>query len=55
MDWTYEKLGVKYSYAPEMRPKPGEFSNGFLLPAKYIRPSETEFINGLLKAIKIMH
>lgn len=51
MDWTYEKLGVMYSYAPEMRPRPGEFMNGFLLPARYIRPSEVEFVNGILKAI----
>jgi len=50
MDYTYEKLGVKYSYAPEMRPRPGEFMNGFLLPAKYIRPSEVEFVNGILKS-----
>merc|ERR1719153_1658691 len=49
MDWTYEKLGVIYSYAPEMRPAQGEMRNGFLLPARFIRPSGLEFTNGMLK------
>jgi carboxypeptidase A2 len=54
MDYTYEKLGVMYSYAPEMRPAQGEFRNGFILPAKYIRPSGLEFTNGMLKAALAM-
>jgi len=54
MDWTYEKLGVIYSYAPEMRPAQGEFRNGFLLPARYIRPSGLEFTNGMLNAVLAM-
>jgi len=54
MDWTYEKLGIIYSYAPEMRPKQGEFINGFLLPARYIRPSGVEFTNGMLNAVLAM-
>ena len=42
MDWTYEKLGVVYSYAPEMRPAEGELKNGFLLSPLYIKPSGFE-------------
>jgi len=53
MDWTYEKLGVKYSYAPEMRPTQRE-PWGFRLPVRYIRPSEVEFVNGILEAVLAM-
>jgi len=35
IDWTYAVLGVKYSYALELRDK-GQ--NGFLLPANQIKP-----------------
>jgi len=54
MDWTYEKLGVIYSYAPEMRPTQYE-PWGFRLPTRFIRPSETEFVNGILEAALAMH
>jgi len=54
MDWTYEKLGVIYSYAPELRPAQREMTNGFMLPAKFIRPSGLEFTNGLLDAVLAM-
>jgi len=53
MDWTYEKLGIIYSYAPEMRPTQYE-PWGFRLPTRFIRPSETEFVNGILEAVKAM-
>lgn len=53
MDWTYDKLGIMYSYAPEMRPTRYE-RWGFNLPARYIRPSEVEFVNGILKAVLAM-
>jgi len=53
MDWTYEKLGVIYSYAPEMRPTRYE-PYGFRLPTRFIRPSETEFVNGILEAALAM-
>jgi len=53
MDWTYEKLGVKYSYAPEMRPTQRE-PWGFRLPPRFIRPSEVEFVNGILEAVLAM-
>jgi len=54
MDWTYDKLGIVYSYGTELRPKPGEFQNGFLLPARFIRPSGVEFTNGMLNAVLAM-
>lgn len=53
MDWTYDKLGIIYSYAPEMRPTQRE-PWGFRLPTRYIRPSEVEFVNGILKAALAM-
>jgi murein tripeptide amidase MpaA len=53
MDWTYEKLGIIYSYAPEMRPTQYE-PYGFRLPTRFIRPSETEFVNGILEAALAM-
>jgi len=54
IDWTYEKLGVKYSYAPELRPGQGEMRNGFLLPPNQIAASGREFTNGFLDAVLAM-
>lgn len=53
IDWTYEKLGVKYSYAPELRPTQRE-RYGFNLPAAFIKPSGLEFCDGFFDAVVAM-
>ncbi|KAL5021895.1 hypothetical protein ScPMuIL_001050 [Solemya velum] len=45
VDWTYGVLGIKYSYAVELRDK-GEF--GFLLPADQIIPTGQETFKALV-------
>lgn len=44
VDWTYDVLGIKYSYALELRDT-GKY--GFLLPADQIMPTAEEFLAGL--------
>lgn len=44
VDWTYGVLGIKYSYALELR---DTGRSGFLLPADQIIPSGTELLAGL--------
>ncbi|XP_078679038.1 uncharacterized protein LOC144914754 [Branchiostoma floridae x Branchiostoma belcheri] len=44
-DWAYSKVGVKYSFAIELR---DEGRYGFVLPADQIRPSAEEFFAGLM-------
>ena len=51
IDYTYEKLGVIYSYALELRDKG---SHGFLLPANQIRPSGEETSDAFLAAVLAM-
>jgi len=51
IDWTYAVLGVKYSYALELRDK-GRY--GFLLPANQIRPSGEETSDAFIAAILAM-
>jgi len=45
-DYTYGKLGVVHSYAPELRPNAGT-GNGFILPASQIVPTATETFEAL--------
>ncbi|XP_065057181.1 carboxypeptidase B-like [Rhopilema esculentum] len=49
IDWTYGVLGVKYSYALELRDK-GQY--GFILPASQIIPTGEETFKALLAAAK---
>ena len=49
IDWTYGILGVRYSYALELRDK-GQY--GFLLPASQIIPTGEETFKALLAAAK---
>jgi len=51
IDWTYAVLGVRYSYALELRDKG---SYGFLLPASQINPSGEETSDAFLAAIQAM-
>ena len=51
LDWTYAKLGVKYSYAPELRDR-GQ--SGFLLPANQIKPSGEETSDAWYAALMAM-
>jgi len=44
VDWTYDSLGIKYSYGPELRDT-GTY--GFLLPANQIQPSGEEIYAAL--------
>ncbi|TRY63772.1 hypothetical protein TCAL_17408 [Tigriopus californicus] len=44
VDWAYEKAGIKYSYALELRDQ-GKY--GFLLPVDQIEPTNTETYAGL--------
>ncbi|XP_047124689.1 carboxypeptidase B [Hydra vulgaris] len=49
IDWTYDNLGVIYSYVPELRPS-GNAANGFIVPPSEIRYSGEEFTAGFLAA-----
>lgn len=49
VDYTYDNLGIVYSYAVELRDQ-GTF--GFLLPAGQIIPTAEEFLQGFLAAIQ---
>ncbi|XP_057306237.1 carboxypeptidase B-like [Hydractinia symbiolongicarpus] len=51
IDWVYAELGVKYSYALELRDRG---SYGFVLPARYIKPSGEETTDAFLAAINAM-
>lgn len=51
MDWVHDHLGVTYAYAPELRPGRDYWGNGFIYPARYIRPSGLEFSRGWLNAV----
>jgi len=51
IDWTYAVLGVKYSYALELRDK-GKY--GFLLPANQIKPSGEETSDAFIAAVNAM-
>jgi len=51
IDWTYETLGLKYSYALELRDK-GKY--GFLLPAEQIIPCGEEMTDGFIAAVLAM-
>jgi murein tripeptide amidase MpaA len=51
IDWTYAVLGVRYSYALELRDK-GRY--GFLLPASQIQPSGEETSDAFIAAISAM-
>jgi len=51
IDYTYEKLGVIYSYALELRDT-GRY--GFVLPANQIRPSGEETSDAFLAAVLAM-
>jgi len=55
IDWVHDKLRVTYAYGPELRPDRHYWGNGFIYPARYIRPSGMEFTNGWLKAMLAMH
>jgi len=54
MDWVHDSLGVTYAYGPELRPGRDYWGNGFIYPARYIRPSGLEFSRGWLNAILSM-
>jgi len=54
MDWTYEKLGIVYSYGPELRPGYNYPGNGFIMSSLQIEPSGLEFTNGLLDTCAAM-
>jgi len=49
IDWTYAVLGVRYSYALELRDK-GQY--GFLLPASQITPTGQETFKAIIAAAK---
>ena len=51
IDYAYEKLGVIYSYALELRDR-GQY--GFVLPANQIRPSGEETSDAFLAAVLAM-
>ena len=51
IDWTYEALGVIYSYALELRDD-GKY--GFLLPADQIIPCAEEFTDALIASVLAM-
>ena len=51
IDWTYGQLGVKYSYAVELRDR-GYY--GFLLPTSQIKPTGEETSDALYAAIMAM-
>ncbi len=45
VDWAHNKLGIKYSYALELRDR-GRF--GFMLPVNEIQPTVTETFAGVV-------
>ena len=51
-DWAHEVMGVKYSYALELRPAfdevGGKFGLGFLLPLNKIKPTLEETWAGMI-------
>ena len=51
IDWTYGELGVKYSYAVELRDR---WYYGFLLPTSQIKPTGEETSDALYAAIMDM-
>ena len=51
IDWTYESLGVIYSYALELRDD-GKYA--FLLPADQIIPCAEEFTDALIASVLAM-
>ena len=51
IDWTYAVLGVRYSYALELRDR-GRY--GFVLPASQIKPSGEETSDAFYAAIMAM-
>ena len=53
MDWTYENLGVVYSYGPELRPSRNA-RNGFIVSPTEIRFSGEEFTAGFIAAALAM-
>ena len=50
-DWTYGKLGIKYSFGTELRDT-GRY--GFLLPANQILPTAREYFEGIKALVKAM-
>ena len=51
IDWTYKELGVRYSYAPELRDT-GKY--GFILPTRYIPVSGKETSKAFIAAALAM-
>lgn len=51
MDWTYAKLGVVYSFSPELRDQ-GRY--GFILPSNQITPSGIETSAAIIAAVNAM-
>jgi len=51
IDWTYGKLGVIYSYAPELRDRGNK---GFMLPASEIYPTGKETSAAIIAAVNAM-
>lgn len=50
-DWTYGKLGIKYSFGTELR---DTGRHGFLLPADQIIPTAREYFEGIKALVKAM-
>ena len=51
IDWTYEVLGVKYSYALELR---DDGNYGFILPPEQIIPCGEEMTDGIIASAMAM-
>ena len=51
MDWAKEKLGIKYSFCPELRPESGT-ENGFVRPPEEIVPTGEEVWAGLYALVR---
>ena len=49
-DWTKITAGVKYTYAPELRPSSGRGFEGFIIDESNIVPSGREIL-AMLKAM----
>ena len=45
MDWAHEKLGIKYSFALELR---DQGQHGFMLPVSQIKPTLEETWAGIV-------
>ena len=52
IDWTYKVLGVKYSFALELRDH-GKY--GFLLPAEQIIPCGEEMTDAIIASAMAMN